>query len=212
MISLFIDTSYHNLIVGLYKGLKEIAYDIQENDNQLSTRLLPLIEANLKKANITVKDIDKIFVVNGPGSFTGIRIGVATVKTLGWALNKKVVPISELEFLATAKTEKKYILPLIDARRGYVYAGFYDNDLDVLQKDKYINLNDMLKKIEKKYNMDEVEIVSYDEFPDIDVNRPKIRVEKILEKYIEKEGLEAHQVNPNYLKKTEAEEKKNSKH
>lgn len=208
MICLFIDTSYHNLIIGLYKGLKEIYYCIQKNDNQLSTCLLPLLEEALKSTNLKASDIDKIFVVNGPGSFTGIRIGVATAKTLGWSLSKDIVPISEIELLATTKTEKKYVLPMIDARRGFVYSGLYDTNLKALQKDKYIKVETILKKVYQKYNSDDVEIVSFDEFDNINVQKPKVRVEKIIEKYIDKKGREAHRVNPNYLKKTEAEEKK----
>ncbi len=211
MISLFIDTSYHNIIVGIYRDLDELCCLIEKNDNHLSTRLLPLIETAFLAVNIPIQKIDKIFVINGPGSFTGIRIGLVTAKTIGWALKKKVVILSELELLATTETKKKYVLPMIDARRGYVYAGLYDNMLKVIRKDKYIEKEKLLSSVYEKYKKEEVDILSYDDIENLKVEEPKINVVKIIQKHLNDEGQNAHQVNPNYLKKTEAEEKKDQK-
>lgn len=208
MISLFIDTSHHNLIVAIYEELDELVYICEKNDNNLSIRLLPLINQAFESIDKKASDIDKIFCVVGPGSFTGIRIGVATVKIMAWALNKKVIPISELELLSTSKTDKKYVIPMIDARRDHVYAGMYDTKLKSIRKDKYVLKQEFLDDVLKKYAKEDIEIVSYDTIVDVKTVIPQIKVEKIIKKYYYSEGIIAHQLNPNYLKNTEAEEKK----
>ena len=67
-------------------------------------------------------------MVNGPGSFTGIRVGVSIDKVIAWGFNIPIIPVSSLELLATTNQEFKYSIPIIDARRGYVYAGVYDSE------------------------------------------------------------------------------------
>lgn len=89
MISLFLDTCSAKLIVGVYNGIDPIVLNIEENDNHLSERILPLIDNTLKQANKKISDINNIIVVNGPGSFTGIRIGVTVAKMLAWCGNIK---------------------------------------------------------------------------------------------------------------------------
>ena len=76
IISLFLDTCSAKLIVGVYNGIVPFVLNIEENDNHLSERILPLIDNTLKQANKKISDINNIIVVNVPGSFTGIRIGV----------------------------------------------------------------------------------------------------------------------------------------
>lgn len=208
MISLFLDTSTSRLIIGVYKDQKQIYFENEPTNNNLSSKVLPHIKACLESLSLTINQVDEIYVVNGPGSFTGIRVGVTIAKTLAWALKKKIYTISELELLATTDTDKKYIVPMIDARRGYVYAGMYNKNLKATIKNQHIKIEDLMKKIEEKYSLDEVEFVSYD-----DLNNslePKIDVEKLFSKIKFKE-INPHSVNPDYLKKTEAEEKLNDK-
>ena len=136
MISLLIDTSTSNLNVSIIKD-QEILYRYKEKILlDMSSKLLPIIDKGLKKLNLNLKDINKIFVVNGPGSFTGIRVGVTVAKTIAWALGKAVVPISSLELMATTNTNKKYLVPMIDARRGNVFTGIYDTALNSIKSDK----------------------------------------------------------------------------
>ena len=165
------------------------------------------IDDVLKNANINPNEVNNIMVVNGPGSFTGVRVGVTVAKTLAWSKNIKVYPISELQLLSTS-SEKKYIVPLIDARRGFVYAGIYNKNLKCLLSDQYIALNDLYKLIEKNYDLKDVEYVSYDKFEY--VLEPKINLKKLFQKGKFKEVL-PHDLVPCYLKNTEAEEKLNDK-
>ncbi len=210
MINLFIDTCTKYLILALYKNNEIIEYFQMEADNNLSVLLLPKIDELLKKSNLEIKDVDKIYVSNGPGSFTGIRIGVTTAKTIAYGLNKEINTVSELEVLASVDTNKKYIVPLIDARRNYVYTGMYNNNLNIEIENKYIDLDEFYNFLSKNYNINDILFVSNDSF-NINTEVPKINIWKIIEKHRKDESMNPHLVNPNYLKLTEAEEKLNDK-
>lgn len=209
MISLFLDTSSSNMIIGVYEDDKELYLNIEKSNNDLSEKLLPSIKNALESINKKIDNIDNIYVVNGPGSFTGIRIGVTVAKTISWSLNKKINTISELELLSSGDYDKKYIIPMIDARRNYVYAGIYDNNGNNVYKDSYISIDNLLNKVKEITSLDDFKFVSYDEIDLKDVEKPNINVLKLIKKYKDVESLNPHFVNPNYLKKTEAEEKLN---
>ena len=210
MISLFIDTSNQHLIISIYKNDNVIGYCDEKSDNDLSVKLLPYIDNMLSKNNMKIDDIDNIFVVNGPGSFTGIRIGVTTAKTIAWGKNKKINTISELELLSSIETNKKYIVPLIDARRGYVYTAMYDKNGNNIINDSYQELEKFYTELRNNYDICDIEFVSYDEF-ELPTIKPCIDVLKVLKRHMNEPGMNPHKVNPNYLKLTEAEEKLNDK-
>ena len=181
---LFIDTtcSYITISIGVNNKITFFYHEYVEKD--IASKVLPIIKDGIEQSNITLNDLNKIFIVNGPGSFTGIRVGVTVAKTIAWALNKTIIPISSLELMATTNTEKKYIVPMIDARRGNVFSG----------------INELKEKLNDDY-----ELVSYDEITG-SVN-PKIDILKIIYKHLNDNGVNPHSLNPNYLKLTEAEEK-----
>ena len=204
MISLFLDTCNHDIVIGLLKDNKLISSNIFSNDNNLSERLLPSIKRLLDENKINIKELNKIFISVGPGSFTGIRIGVTVAKTIAWSLKIDIIPISSLEIIASTNTDSNYICSLVDARRGYVYGGLYDNDLNPIFNDKYIKLDELLSIINTSYQ--NVEFISYEPLFDR-IKKPNINIEKIVNKHINDESINPHSVNPIYLKKTEAEEK-----
>jgi universal bacterial protein yeaZ len=88
--------------------------------------LLVMVDEMLKKLNIYIEDIDLFVAVTGPGSFTGIRIGVTVVKALAMALNKPIVAVNTLEALSFGVFTDKKKIPLIDARGERVYYGVYE--------------------------------------------------------------------------------------
>lgn len=204
MISMFIDTSSFNIIIAIYSDDQEIVCNMEKNDHSLSERIMPLLDKTLKEAKIDLDKIDKIFVVNGPGSFTGIRIGVAVAKTIAYAMNKKIYPISELEVLSSGASNLN--ASFIDARRGYVYAGIYDQNLNCKFNDIYMPLNDFMKYCNEKGVKT---YTSYDEIPINNLKTPKINIQKIIKKHLNDKDVVSHMLNPNYLKLTEAEEKLN---
>lgn len=204
MKSLFINTSTEKMIIGIVVDDK-IEYLCKENKgNDLSATLMPTIEEAFSKTKIKPNDIDTIFVTTGPGSFTGIRMGVTVAKIMAWGLKKKVIPISSLELMASTNTDKEYIVPLIDARRGYVFAGIYDNKLNVIKEDSYISLEELKKEIGNK----EVVYVTGDSF-DFEVEESDYNIVNVISNHKDDEGINHHKLKPNYLKNTEAEEKRN---
>lgn len=207
MITLFIDTCHYNLIVGIYKDNEEQVLINEKNDNHLSERLLPLIEKAFSQVDLDVNDTDNIVVANGPGSFTGVRIGVTVAKTLAYSLGCKINTVSELKVMATHSFATKYIVPLIDARRDAVYGAMYSNNLELVIDDVYIPLNDLLEKIKEITTLDQVTFVSYETFDGLDTVIPNICLDNIISENNDIDGILCHLVNPNYLKKTEAEEK-----
>lgn len=200
---LLIDTSTSNILVSILDENKILYLYNEKIISNMSSKILPIIDNGLKEQNLKLNDINKIFVVNGPGSFTGIRVGVTVAKTIAWTLKKEIVPISSLELIATTNTDKKYVVPMIDARRGNVFAGIYDNNLNCIKEDKLVNLEEFVSNLNNDY-----EFVSYDKIDNEKVINPNIDVLKIIKKHINDESINAHNLNPNYLKLTEAEENK----
>ena len=206
MKSLLIDTTTSNITVSIIEN-NNILFEYKETIiSDMSSKILPIISNGLNSINLKLKDIDKIFVSNGPGSFTGIRVGVTVAKTIAWALKKEIVPISSLELMATTPTNKKYLVSMIDARRGNVFAGIYDKNLDIIKEDKLMNLNELSKDLNNEY-----EFISYDNINLNNIVIPNVDVLKIINKHINDIGINPHNINPNYLKLTEAEEKLGNK-
>ena len=201
---LFLDTASHQRIVSILTEEKEILTRMEENDLSLSSRMLPMIEETLEEAHVKKEEIDIIFVVNGPGSFTGIRVGVTIAKTWAWSLKKKIIPISELELLATTEFDGDYIVPYIDARRDYGYAGIYDKKGNIFLKDTHILKNELLRICPKDKR---IVFTTFDnvEVP-YEVIKPSVNVLEIVKRHLEDPSINPHECNPNYLKKTEAEE------
>ena len=196
MRSLFIDTSSFNVTVAIIEDNKIVANFYDKVSDDMASKIFPIIDDLFKKLDFEIKDINKIYVVNGPGSFTGVRIGVTIAKVLASQLNIDIYPISSLELMASGTNST--CLALIDARRGYVYAGAYDADLNNILEDKYVLLDSINLS-------DYSDVVSYDST--FNALNPNPDIIKIVNKYMDK-TMNPHKVNPNYLKKTEAEENK----
>ena len=202
---LYIDTSTNYLSTGIVKNDKLLATKYEKLEQNLSRDAVPEIAKMFDEIGMKTKDIDKIIVVDGPGSFTGIRIGVTIAKVYAYALKKNITTISSLEAMQESFDGASYYVPIIDARRGYVYTAIYDkNGKEVFQKQytKLSVLKDKLKEI------GDYLIITND---DIELEGIKVKykpdVLKIVEKYKGRRNINPHSVNPNYLKLTEAEER-----
>ena len=117
-----IDTSTPIGSIALIDGDNLVAEHTLNIVQAHSSRLMPAIDSVLKWGDITVDDLEGCAVGIGPGSFTGIRIGVATIKSLCYALDKPIVGVSTLEAIAyNLRWANGVICPLLDARRSEIY-------------------------------------------------------------------------------------------
>lgn len=124
---LAIDTSNFTLGIALIDGNQVMGEYITNLKKNHSVRVMPAIETLLKDCDTLPKELDKIVVAKGPGSYTGVRIGVTIAKTLAWTLNIPLSGVSSLEALAAnGRYFNGSISPLFDARRGQVYTGLYE--------------------------------------------------------------------------------------
>jgi len=105
-----------------------------------SEKLMPLIEKLLEDMEIKIQDIDVIAISEGPGSYTGLRIGASIGKSLACAINVPIANVPTMKALAAnVYTSDKYIVPVMDAKSGRVYSGIYkwDNDSLVTVKEQF---------------------------------------------------------------------------
>ncbi len=203
MIELFIDTVSSRIIVAILKDGKIKSIHNEKNGHDLSTRILPIIDNVFNEAKVIPNEVDTIYVVNGPGSFTGIRIGVTIAKTYAWSMKKRIITLSELALMATTSVDTDLIIPLIDARRNASYAGIYDKNGNSVLSDCYISNDDLKEKLSKDKTFT---FISYDNIDAFDTVEPNIDLESFINMHRNDVAKNPHEVNPEYLKLTEAEE------
>ena len=113
------------------------------------------IERLLKYTQLTMKDIEGIVVASGPGSYTGLRIGVTAAKTLAYTLNVPLYSVSSLAALAaTVRMHEFLLIPIFDARRNHVYTGMYRYKgvrLERVEEDCYISIDELNAKLKAQH-------------------------------------------------------------
>ncbi|WP_280772288.1 tRNA (adenosine(37)-N6)-threonylcarbamoyltransferase complex dimerization subunit type 1 TsaB [Salipaludibacillus daqingensis] len=123
---LAIDTSTYVMGVALLKDGVPVGEMVTHEKKNHSIRLMPAIRALFNEVEMEPKDLDRMVVSEGPGSYTGVRIGVTTAKTLAWSLGVPVVGVSSMEMLAqNGRYFQGVVSPFFDARRGQVFTGLY---------------------------------------------------------------------------------------
>ena len=126
---LVLDSSGLVASVALIEDDQLIAEYTTGNKLTHSQTLLPMLDEVIKRTSFEIEDIDAVAVAKGPGSFTGLRIGAATAKGLGLALDKPIIPVPTVDGLAYQLFGTSMIIcPMMDARRKQVYTGFYRNE------------------------------------------------------------------------------------
>lgn len=151
------DTSNSNCSAGIFEDGKEICYELSFEKLTHSETFMPLVHRIMAKAGLKHADLDGYAVTVGPGSFTGIRIGLAAVKGMALAAGKRCIAVSSTEALArscenvtiTPKSET-LIVPAIDARNNRVFAQAAEDDTlrSLLPEDAY-DADELVAKIEK---------------------------------------------------------------
>lgn len=148
MKTLAVDTSNKIASVSVFDDNKLLNEKFSDDQKTHSEKLLPIIDELLKEEGISITDIDMFVICVGPGSFTGIRIGVSTIKGMAQALNKKVIAVTSLEGLIEMANSEN-VCAIINARHGNVYAQIKHNGM-LLEPDCK-NIEDVINEL-KGYN------------------------------------------------------------
>jgi tRNA threonylcarbamoyladenosine biosynthesis protein TsaB len=147
-----IDTALETASICLAKEEEVLGYAENKNQKDHSQWLHVTIEQLLNEQKITAVDLEAIAVCTGPGSYTGLRVGLSTAKGLCYALNKPLITINNLLLTAAVQSVANSIIcPCIDARRMEVYFGLFNKDLNEIKKPSSLILipdsfNDILEK------------------------------------------------------------------
>lgn len=200
----YIDTTSKYLYTGIVCDNQLLNERKKCLGKDMSVYVLNEVNEMFQEVKLSPRDIDKIIVCNGPGSFTGIRIGVTLAKIMSWALKIPIITISSLEAMASIKRDNTLIVPIIDARRNACYTAIYDGKKAILDEE-YMTLEKLflfLKGINQKYT-----IITNDSF-DFETEEYNPDILEIVLNYQDRKETPSHLVNPLYLKLTEAEENK----
>ncbi|MCK4551851.1 MAG: tRNA (adenosine(37)-N6)-threonylcarbamoyltransferase complex dimerization subunit type 1 TsaB [Tenericutes bacterium] len=190
---LVIDTATKYIFLSLVIDGVEKSYIYQQGINNHSVTIIPLLDEMLQKEKLTLRDLNEIIIGIGPGSYTGVRIGVTVAKMIGYLNKIRVRTISSLALIASASSEKM-VVPFVDARRGNAFMSVFNNKEKSLERIE----EDCLKNIEdyrQKHNF-------------VFISEGKPDVIKILNSDLFEEVDNIHNLKPNYLRITEAERNK----
>jgi len=180
--TLFIDTHDKNVLMILYKDGKIINKENLETKNKHSEVAMPTIDKLLKDVNVDVSELGNVIVVNGPGSFTGVRIAVTIAKTIAYALPIPIRVIDALTILATGVDTLKKVVAIED--RNGAFVGTFDSNYNTLEPLQYMNKS---MYTEFKENNDVNTLVDVD-------------YEKVYEYVMTLKELNPHEVKPLYIK------------
>ena len=189
MISLFIDTHDKDINIVLYKYGAILDKNIKKSERHHSDFIMPMLKEILDRNELTVHDINEIYVVNGPGSFTGVRLGVTIAKTLAFTLNIPIKTITSLEMYAISENTTEDKIVIIDDLKG-VFGAKFDKDNNIIDEYFYKSNDEFKSYLD---NQDKYTIVNNN----IDFN-------KVYEYMKTKEEITPHKVNPIYIKMIEA--------
>lgn len=178
---LFIDTHTELITIAL-KTKDNLFIKTKESEYSHSIYTMPMIEEIFKENNLDVKDLEEIIVINGPGSFTGIRIGLSIAKTISYALGLKIHTISSLKAYLISSDIKEDKMAVIEDNKGYYICAF-DKDNNTIVEETYLE--------ENPYKYKEVDY--------------KLNIDKIIDYCNKYESENPHHVKANYIKKIEVE-------
>jgi len=177
MYTLFLDTHGSEIIVSLYDGVSLIEKR-QESEHSHAKFLCPMIDSILKDNDKSFKDISDIVVINGPGSFTGIRIGLSVAKVIAYSLKIPIRVISTLRAFMVSDGIDDKRMAVMEDNKGY-YICFNDND------ERYVE--------------------NIDDYKDYRIVSETIDVIKVIEYSRSIDECNVHFIRANYVKKIEAE-------
>lgn len=184
MYTLFIDTHSDKIILILYKEEKIFCKKEVETKQSHSITTMPILVEILEENKIDIKDVKEVIVVNGPGSFTGERIGVTIAKTLAYTLQIPIKTMSSLLIKAISFSHQQ--IRIVEKEKNGVFLGTFDDNNKLIEEYVYLHNHEYLK--EEK-----------------DVEEVTLDYEKILEFSKSLEAINPHAVKPLYVKKIEVQ-------
>lgn len=204
------DTSSKALSLAILEDKQVLAETMINIKKNHSITLMPAIDFLMSSLDLTPKDLDRIVVAEGPGSYTGLRIAVATAKTLAHTLNIELVGMSSLLALVPRQKEG-LVVPIMDARRNNVYAGFYENAKPVLPE-AHLSFAELLEKVTDAEQVTFVGEVGpfveqiQEQLPQASYQESLPNAANLALWAWDKKADSLHDFVPNYLKRVEAEE------
>lgn len=183
MYTLYIDTHFVNLVLAVFNDDK-ILLEKKMDSNLISENTIPLLKELLDECNLKINDLTEVIVISGPGSFTGVRIGIVIAKIIAYSLNIKVKAISYLE--AMALNYNQDVVVGIKDRNG-AFIGEFNKNHNLI-KDYYYLKNDELIKSKLNINFEE--------------NVDLVKVKQYLKN---KDSILPHSLVPLYVKRLEVE-------
>lgn len=216
---LSVETARNICAVALTEDDKLIKEKILDDGNTHSVKLMPLIDKLLSETNIKISDIDLFACDIGPGSFTGIRIGVSTIKAFMDVTNKKALGITSLENLAYNIDTEDIVCALIDAKNENVYYGFFKKENEKYSPIYDLNFDNINKVIEIAKNINKkIFFVGDGSIAYKDMIECELENAKVLEKSNlnarnigkiafrrSNQAVDTNNLNPMYLRKSNAE-------
>ena len=216
---LAISTSSNIASVALTENSQTILELNVNNNKTHSETLIPLVNDLLSKTNFELSNINAIACDVGPGSFTGIRIGISSVKAIAQSLNIPVISVSSLEALAynVQNINCNTICSLIDARNNQVYAGIFDRNFNLLENYIADDIAIIIDKLKNYKNIVFVgdgallhkDLLNIKEFPFENVIHSENIAKCGYNKFKQNNLQTADSINPLYLRKSQAERMKN---
>lgn len=209
MLSLLIDTSNRPLSVAINQDgmtLAEINTTVKKTH---SATVMDYIDKLFKMADVKKNDINRIIVAKGPGSYTGVRIGVTVAKTLAYALKIDIYTVSSLFVIASSSNKEGFLVPVFDARRSNVFGAAYNIKKNNFSEEiapahmSLVKLNEKLESYDSSLillDKQEKFSSSIDDYAHI---VPRISTVEKFEEALEKEDV--HSIVPEYLRISEAE-------
>lgn len=160
------DTSNSTCCAGVYDGIKAVNYEISMDTRTHSETFMPLVDRVMKASDVTYDDLSAIAVTVGPGSFTGIRIGLAAVKGMALASGKKIIPVSSTLALAMSCEicddygRDTYFIPCFDARNDRVFAQVTDAKThDTVVEEGAYHASELVKLLKRQIGVTKPRII-----------------------------------------------------
>lgn len=215
MLTLFIDSSKSDLSVALILNEKIIFQSNVNSYSKHSNFLMNEIVRMFETTNYNIKDLNNIVILNGPGSFTGVRVGVTIAKTLSYVLKNNVYCLTTLKALSLHSSSRNdTIITVVHDKNDSSYVGIYNNDV---YQEGYMTVDEVISK----FSNSNINIISMSESLFVTELSKKLTLNnnvsinvlnnydyiKVVDYALKTEKVDAHMLEPIYLKKIDAEKK-----